>query len=100
MAVYRRLYGFGHLQLTAKDWDQLQNPMLVLSMGLPYYLLCNNTWRAVMLSFLASYFTTVRMDKGKALHVCSQCLIIVVWMSITASGRLKQILIQQPKRFL
>jgi len=26
MAAYRRLYGFGHLRLTAEDRDQLGNP--------------------------------------------------------------------------
>jgi len=32
MAAYRQVYGFGHL-LTAWEWDQLQNPTFVLSMG-------------------------------------------------------------------
>jgi len=33
MAAYCRVYGFGHLRLTAEDRDQLRNPTLALSMG-------------------------------------------------------------------
>ena len=37
MTAYHRFMASVTWGLSAEDWDQLQNPMLVSSMGLPYH---------------------------------------------------------------
>jgi len=55
MAAYRQVYGFG--LVTAEDRDQLQNPLLTSSMGLPSFsvvhTICLYEWYCNMLKLHA-----------------------------------------------